>query len=174
MALAVGVLGAPPVSVAEPALAPQYGSFLTSRTMIRATPDRVWRALLDRGPWIRSFVGKRVLSGPAGAAGEVSVVTMDWAGQRADRREEILRAEPGRRLVIRLSSPQDEPYAFADYRVSPGPVVTVELSVYAILPLTGGPDADLKAKARKFDTTFQGKIDGDLAALKAWVEGGGK
>ena len=110
-----------------------FGGVNTASAIGEASPDAVWRTLFDRARWLPDFVGKEAIDGPADAVGErARFTTRREDGGLSTRNEEILLADPPRRLVTRLALvPQDATFAFAEWRLEPlGSGTRVEMSLY--------------------------------------------
>lgn len=140
---------------------------------IGKAPSVVWPALFDRAGWMKSFVARQRVSGPANAAGELSLVELTSdSGKTGRRLEEVLLAQSPNRLVIRLAPETGAgTYTIGDYRLRASRGGTdVEFTVY------WWEDVPAEAPAARLENEYsahtRAKIQADLDRLKRFVETG--
>lgn len=177
-ALCALLLLAQPGSVRAAEPGPQFGALNVHWVLIEAPPARVWALLFDRAQWMEGFAYKTVIDGTARETGERARFTGRGAGgdKLNVRLEEILLADPPRRLVTRLATADDTAtHSFVDFRLTPSGKGGTRLEFDMFWLDRGEPGADWAAvqKTRAAYAAITGQaIEGHLRRIKAAAEAG--
>lgn len=116
---------------------------------------------------------QKMLRGKPDAAGGLYMYSVKAVEGVVSRLEEILLAEPGRRLVLRMADPETgRTYAFVDHRIraeGKGARLDFEMYWYEDVPGRKAP-AEIDAIRTDYSTQTVSKIDEALARLKTAAE----
>lgn len=162
--------------VAEEKVAPDkthIAALSSTGISIAATPQQVWNTLVDRRLWMPAMTEQKMLRGARDKSGGLYLYTVKAGGRTASRLEEILLAEPGRRLVLRMADPDSgQTSYFVDHRIrQDGGVTRLDFEMYWFEDVPGRKD---QAAADKIRTDYSAdtiaKIDEALVRLKAAAE----
>lgn len=140
---------------------------------IAAPPQAVWDVLVDRRRWMPAMTEQKMLHGKPDAAGGLYIYSVKAGEGVVSRLEEILLAEPGRRLVLRMADPETgRTYAFVDHRIradDKGTRLDFEMYWYEDVPGRKAP-TEIDTIRTDYSTQTVSKIDEALARLKTAAE----
>ncbi len=140
---------------------------------IAASPQTIWNVLVDRRRWMPAMTEQKMLRGAPDKTGGLYIYTVQAGDRTTSRLEEILFAEPGRRLVLRLADPDTgRTYAFVDHRIRPeGKGARLDFEMYWSEDVPGKKDrAAIDAVRADYSRQTVAKIDEALQRLKAAAE----
>lgn len=145
---------------------------------VNASPEAVWSLLHDRPQWMDAVREETTISGSPKLVGHISSITSDVQGQSLTRTEEIIVAEPGKRLIIKALT--DKPYTsttFIDYNLAStapnqtGLTLSIYLKADVPVPQKIPPEA-LPGIRAQTESGTQAKITEDHMKLKVLAEQG--
>ncbi len=140
---------------------------------VAASPRAVWDVLIDRRRWMPAMTEQKMLRGKPDAAGGLYLYSVKAGEHVASRLEEILLAEPGRRLALRMADPETgRTYAFVDHRIraeGKGTRLDFEMYWYEDVPGSKTPE-EIDAIRADYSSQTVLKIDEALARLKTAAE----
>ncbi|MES2450145.1 MAG: DUF885 family protein [Pseudomonadota bacterium] len=134
---------------------------------------QIWPVLLDRSRWMPDTVATKTLRGVEGATGWTYLYSRRAGVVVASRLEEILLADPGRRLVLRLADPDTGvTNAYVDQRLTAeGNRTRLDFEMYWFEDVPGSKSAaELDAMRADYSSQTVAKIDAGLARLKHAAE----